>query len=534
MFNSSSKGKLILMMILISSFLIISTVNAADLNDNNLTHSIDEVISNDSAVQQHSFFDLSEKINETPENQTLTLTEDYKYVDEDNHGIVISKSITIDGAGHTIDGNHSSRIFNITADNVVLKNINFVNGNALGKYFASDVGGGAIYWSGANGQVIDCNFTNNSGRGIEDDPFDKEETIVTEDGQIMHVIRIRPMGARINEGGAITWRGDNGTVTSCIFKENHVGYPDGGGAICWRGNDGQIIDSIFSDNGAWVGSAVEWRGSNGLIRSSKFLNWGLSDNGIFWAGKNGTLINSILISLDNRRVVNSYSDDLNADFNYWGDNISNPNQFVKPDNVNYWYVSPDVNISFEELNINNSFILVKPIATFNPKIISNDLIMYYKSNDQFKIQVFDKRGNAASYQDIIFNINNQEFHAMTDHDGYANLKLKLKPGKYDVFSQYGDVIVKNRITVKTTLITKNLSKKVKKSAKFKVRVLNSKGKAYKNQLVKIKFKGKTYKLKTNKKGIVSFNIPKNLKVGKYTIKTTYNALTNTNKIIVKK
>jgi hypothetical protein len=168
------------------------------------------------------------------------------------------------------------------------------------------------------------------------------------------------------------------------------------------------------------------------------------------------------------------------------------------------------------------------------KLLDRIIYLMEGTTDQFKIQVFDKRGNAASYQDIIFNINNQEFHAMTDHDGYANLKLKLKPGKYDVFSQYGDVIVKNRITVKTTLITKNLSKKVKKSAKFKVRVLNSKGKAYKNQLVKIKFKGKIYKLKTNKKGIVSFNIPKNLKVGKYTIKTTYNALTNTNKIIVKK
>ena len=79
-----------------------------------------------------------------------------------------------------------------------------------------------------------------------------------------------------------------------------------------------------------------------------------------------------------------------------------------------------------------------------------------------------------------------------------------------------------------------ISKKVKKSAKFKVKVLNSKGKAFKNQLVKIKFKGKTYKFKTNKNGIATFKIPKNLKIGKYTIKTTYNGLTNSNKIIVKK
>lgn len=46
-------------------------------------------------------------------------------------GILISKSIVIDGKGHTINANKISRIFNITADNVILRNINFINGNAL-------------------------------------------------------------------------------------------------------------------------------------------------------------------------------------------------------------------------------------------------------------------------------------------------------------------------------------------------------------------------------------------------------------------
>ena len=55
-----------------------------------------------------------------------------------------------------------------------------------------------------------------------------------------------------------------------------------------------------------------------------------------------------------------------------------------------------------------------------------------------------------------------------------------------------------------------------------------------NQIVKIKFKGKAYKIKTNKKGIATFKVPKNLKAGKYKIKTTYNGLNNVNKIVVKK
>ncbi|MBQ5673573.1 MAG: hypothetical protein IIV45_00565, partial [Lachnospiraceae bacterium] len=40
----------------------------------------------------------------------------------------------------------------------------------------------AIYWNGANGAVENCNFTNNYGSGIEDDPFDKEEVWIDENG----------------------------------------------------------------------------------------------------------------------------------------------------------------------------------------------------------------------------------------------------------------------------------------------------------------------------------------------------------------
>ena len=124
------------------------------------------------------FFDeLAERINATPEGGLLILDRDYMYVNGSNKGIVISKPIVIDGNGHTLDGCKLSRMFNVTSDNVTLKNINFVNGNAFGRYFAI-AGGGAIYWYGANGLVENCNFINNTGSGVEDDPFDKEETWV--------------------------------------------------------------------------------------------------------------------------------------------------------------------------------------------------------------------------------------------------------------------------------------------------------------------------------------------------------------------
>ena len=152
----------------------------------------------------------------------------------------------------------------------------------------------------------------------------------------------------------------------------------------------------------------------------------------------------------------------------------------------------------------------------------------------FKVRVFDNYGKAVSGKIVSFKINGKVYNVKTDKNGYAGLKINQKPGTYTITAQYGDVKVKNKITVKTTLITKNISKKVKKSAKFKVKLLNSKGKVLKNKIIKIRFNSKNYKIKTNKNGIASFSLAKNLKVGKYSIKTTYGSLSNSNKIIVKK
>ena len=252
---SSNLSKICLgILILIFGFLVISTVSASDVaSDANTTYPAEQDV-----VQSNvsTFDDLSAKINETPENGILVLDCDYEYRNGSNKGIMISKSITIDGAGHTLDGKKASRMFNVTADNVTLKNINFVNGNAYGRYFSNSAGGGAIYWNGANGAVENCNFTNNFGSGIEDDPFDKEEVWIDENGIEFHTYRIRPMGAKVNEGGAIVWNATNGTVFRCIFKNNGVGYPNYGGAICWRGSLGKVLESEFYENDAWAGAAI--------------------------------------------------------------------------------------------------------------------------------------------------------------------------------------------------------------------------------------------------------------------------------------
>ena len=523
-----------------------------------------------------SFDELAVLINNTPEGGILVLNSDYTYLDGQIKGILISKSITIDGQGHTLDGRHLSRIFNITADNVTIKNVNFKNGNALGGYFRSYLGGGAIYWNGNNGKLLNSNFTDNHGWGIEDDPFDKEEEYTDENGFTVHIIRVRPVGAKLNEGGAITWNGTNGHIDGCIFVKNSVGYPDSGGAIMWRGDNGKIENSEFYENSAWCGSAICWTGANGTVLSSIIMNNSFFDGGIYWFGANGTVHNTILIGTGYRNVLTA-PNDMDADYNFWGDTVYDINAFEKPAYVKNWLVlnfthdgdfvnakdkilieygienSVDRNGIFSQydnlsysgsisytalkagyLNVTYVNGEIKIDVDSQIEIISSDLTKYYTTkNITYKVTLKDISGKLVN-KTVKIKINNKVYNVVSNKNGVATLKLKLKPGEYSVTTSYGKYKVKNKITIKKTLITGNLVKKVKKSATFKVKVLNSKGKAYPKKLVKITFKGKTYNIKTNSKGIASFKVPKTLKVGKYTIKTTYNGITNTNKVTVKK
>ena len=88
-----------------------------------------------------TYTDLQEMINTTA-TTTLALPYDITYndaVDADSFpgGMVIDKATAINGNGHTISGNNACRIFNVTANNVVLEYVALNNGKATD--------GGAIY-----------------------------------------------------------------------------------------------------------------------------------------------------------------------------------------------------------------------------------------------------------------------------------------------------------------------------------------------------------------------------------------------------
>lgn len=164
---------------------------------------------------------------------------------------------------------------------------------------------------------------------------------------------------------------------------------------------------------------------------------------------------------------------------------------------------------------------------------NSDITMYWGANSFYKVRIFDDFGNPQSGGVVTFTISSKTLTAVSDANGYLYLPITLNSGKYTIKAEYCGFEVTNTVVVKSTLITKDKKIKKGKTLKFHAKLLNSNGKVLKGKKIIFKLKNKKYTAKTNKKGIVTIKIKK-LKVGKYTITTSFGKLKIKNRIIVKK
>ena len=193
------------------------------------------------------------------------------------------------------------------------------------------------------------------------------------------------------------------------------------------------------------------------------------------------------------------------------------------------------NNKFYPSMIKESFVIPKPILS------AQDVSIQYTSSKMYIVKV-TRGGKPITGKTIIININGRITTVKTDNKGYASVKINLPPKSkaYTITANYFGVMIKNKITVKSIVVAKNLNiKKTSKKLKIKVTLKKVDNKYLKGKQVSLKFNGKTYKAKTNKKGVATFtiknNVIKKLKVGKkYTYKVTYLKETSTKKITVKK
>ena len=207
-----------------------------------------------------TFSDLSYTISSASSSSLINLYHDIS-ANSYSSPMSISKTLTIDGHGHTIDAKGYNRIFSISGSNVVLKNIKFKNA-----YYSSG-NGGAIYWSGSYGKLINCTFENNDVEGYS--------------------------------GGAVYWYGSNANITNCKFTNNSAYY---GGALYLSGSSSKISNCEFTSNSADYQGGAIYTTSSSTIENSNFKTNKAEYGGAIAVG------NSYTVNLDKCNFNNNVAD----------------------------------------------------------------------------------------------------------------------------------------------------------------------------------------------------------------------------------
>ena len=325
--NMKYKMGLIFICLIVGLFSI-ATVVAGDVNEdimsidnqnNQITtldvNNVDEIATTDmSELSTNSigtYTDLSSEIENKNNGETLLLEKDYQYnLTNDENNLKISKSITVDGKGHYIDGNNATSFFTIWGNNVVLKNIIFKNANYN---YAT------LNWMGINGSLINCTFENNL-------PGSSYAVVSWNSNAVNGTISNCKFINNTNNMGFISFSGNFGTIIDCQFENStktavfytgnnftikNCSFDNVNGTFfSISGSDGKISDLNLERN---VASAIMISGSNILITDCQFMN-NIQEFINFYRGQNLTISNSIF--RNNKRPIssNSYMNVINCTF----------------------------------------------------------------------------------------------------------------------------------------------------------------------------------------------------------------------------
>ena len=147
--------------------------------------------------------------------------------------------------------------------------------------------------------------------------------------------------------------------------------------------------------------------------------------------------------------------------------------------------------------------------------------MHFNDGSKLTITLKDKSKKAIAKAKVKIQILDKTYTKTTDSKGKASLSLNLNPGTYtatityDGSKKHYGQLAKSTITVKSTVKSKGLTKFYTNKAAHYSTFYDKKGKLLKNTAVKFKLNGKTYSVKTNKKGVAKLAV--DLKPGIYPI-----------------
>ena len=269
----------------------------------------------------HKFKDIRTCIESANDNDIITLSGTYTPNDEKSV-ILIDKSITITStSGATLNGNKISAIFKITAPNVVIKNLKFIN---------SEGGSGSAIRVNAKNVLIDnCIFENNHCKraGVV---ATQSDLYVAENFKVHNCKFISNSGysqdyKEFASAGAIAAYAMNSEIKNCEFDSNWVRSDDVdafGGAVQMGIDDPNyygLIDHCIFKNNRVISSSAYAHGGAGCVRNGvwytncQFIGNSANQGGALTFHASGTLINCSFI---NNSAIDLYGGAISTGFLY--------------------------------------------------------------------------------------------------------------------------------------------------------------------------------------------------------------------------
>lgn len=500
-FNIFKKRYIFLLLLVLC--LCISSVAASDSFDVNLTESSSNIIvgeSDNALVAEQSFGDVQTMIDSANDGDTIQLDGIYKRNSSEKQ-IVVNKSVTFNGNNAALDCNGVTGIFRVSAPNVAINNINFINAWKSGY-------GGAIEVLNSNCSIVSCNFTNNfakDGGAI----YAQEDTVI--DG-CTFVKNLADEKYDVNKFIVV-----NGILKNCIFDEN---YGIGGAALncvvencyfhkSWSVKSKSIVNSVFDDN------FVAFR----PLDSCSIINCTVVNTGIVFD------ISNINISI----IGSTFKDNLN-DYVCMGMENSTATflncNLINNSASNYSAIKLSGNNTVKLIDclINNTSMDDGVFVQYNTKLFASNLNVVYNTGNYPVITLKDSFGNPVSDAELSLNVGSNKLTLITNANGQAKIAKAFVPKTYATkiafagTEQYLSSSLNTKIIIKKAtpkLTSPNKSYKAKATKKLTATLKDNKGKALKSKKITFKLKGKTYSAKTNSKGVATVTV-------KITSKGTYN------------
>lgn len=412
--------------------------------------------------------------------------------------------------------------------------------------------GGAIIWFGDNGSLINCTLSNNNvtennnifhyyelHSGVNTIGTDASNYYASSNENDYESLR----------GGAIFWYGNNGKIVNSTFINNYAyQHPyllmgsagtGSGGAIYAYGDNLSIVSSLFVNNTACSGGAIFWEGNNAKVQYSIFdYNFAHSPVLPLWDGMGLAIaFNSSKVDFNYNYFVGTGSewfkkvnwDGINR--NYKGGLIFNSSSFTSyvP---KYWVVITakfnDSNINFTNVKANKTYVIN---VDLNHMVDKKGKIYDFNASKlpDFNIYLKTKYGNKISKNISLVNgsgsfnytTNIKRFDSIFAYDKNSNLVFDIK--------------------VPLFTLAKNVKLNYRDNKLFKIKIIDLNKEAVKGISVTFdlykngKFYSSFYK-HSNKEGYAYLNLSK-LSAANYTVKVIVDdLLDNATKysIIVKK